>query len=243
MDGVLRCTKYAFGPNRLHLCGPDSNSEIFAYMVQGATDAGLTALLIKFKTMFPYLQNIAQANNIADPFDNSVVEAYWIGNTLLETVSKKQIYSHLKDSLKVNKSLKKNEFSEVEKKIDAGAKMHHSFHVFNIWKRTGNDTSYHTLDSMDKCRISWGKVIAVDGPSIRVITEPLLMNANGTLQLGSEVEKKLIRKLNDDYMIEVKINDIISIHWDVPCEIITPEQKQYLERHTQLSINLANSSR
>ncbi|MDP1688845.1 MAG: DUF6390 family protein [bacterium] len=243
MDGVLRSTKYAFGPNRLHLCGPDANSEIFAYMVNGATDEGLKSLLRKFQTMFPYLKNIADANNIRDPFDNSVVEAYWIGNKLLDTISKKQIYSHLKDSLKVNKTLKKNEFARVENKIDAGAKMHHSFHVFNIWKRTGNDTSYHTLDSMDKCRISWGKVVSVDGPSIKVKTEPLLMNPNGILQLGGEIEKKLIRKLNDDYMIDVKIGDIISIHWDLPCEIITPEQKKYLERHTQLSINLANSSR
>lgn len=240
MDGVLRCTKYAFGPNRLHLCGPDSNSEIFAYMVQGATDEGLTSLLRKFQTMFPYLKSIAEANNIRDPFDNSVVEAYWIGNRLLDIISKKQTYAHLKEGLKVNKLLKKKEFSEVEKKIDSGAKMHHSFHVFNIWKRTGNDNSYHTLDSMDKCRISWGEVKSVDGPVIMVKTQPLFLSPDGSLHLGNEIEKKLIRKLNDDYMIDVKIGDIISIHWDVPCEIITPIQKQYLERHTQLSINLAN---
>ena len=190
--------------------------------------------------MFPYLRKISEANHIADPFDTAVVEAYWIGNHLLEGVSEKQVYAHLKDSLKLDKSLKVKEFRQLEEKIGAGTRLHHSFHVFNVWKRTGNDSSYHTLESMDKCRISWGKIIAIDGPSIKVLTQPLIMDGRGLLSLGPETEKQIIRKLHDDYMMEVTVGDIISMHWDVPCEIITPEQKQYLERYTLLSIHLAN---
>lgn len=244
MDGVARCTKYAFGPNRLHLCGPDANKEILSYMAERFSDGGLTALLKQFKTMSPYLQRIAEANNLADPFDDKVVEAYWIGNDLLNGVSKKQFYAHLTDGLKINKLLKIKEFRQVEEKLGLGAKMHHSFHVFNIWKRTGNDPSYHTLESMDKCRISWGDVTSIDGPSIIVRTRPLLFDDRGMLMLGSDTEnRKITRKLHDDYMIDLKIGDIITMHWDMPCEIITAGQKDQLEKYTLLSVRLANQSR
>lgn len=240
MDGVARCTKYAFGPNRLHLCGPDANREILGYMAERFSDQGLAFLLKQFKTMSPYLQRIAEANHIADPFDERVVEAYWIGNDLLKSVGKKQFYAHLTDGLKVNKLLKIKELRQVEEKIGLGAKMHHSFHVLNIWKRTGNDPSRHTLESMEKCRISWGNVTAVDGPAVIVRAKPLLFDEKGKLTLGPEGDKKIIRKLHDDYMIDLKAGDIITMHWDTPCEVITPEQKNQLEKYTLLSINLAN---
>ena len=80
VDGIARCTRYAFGPNRLHLCGPDANKEVLAYLKEGVSDPGLENLLRRFSTLYPYLQHIAQANHIADPCDERVVEAYWIGN-------------------------------------------------------------------------------------------------------------------------------------------------------------------
>ncbi len=43
----------------------------------------------------PYLQLIARSNDIADPFDARVVEAYWIGNELLDGVEVRQLYDSL----------------------------------------------------------------------------------------------------------------------------------------------------
>mgnify|MGYP001616218447 CR=1 FL=1 len=240
VDGIAKCTRYAFGPNRLHLCGPDANREIFAYMAAGHSDKGLSNLLVQFKTMHPYLKKIAEANRIKDPFDERVVEAYWVGNNLLENVGKKQFYSHLVDGLKINKLLTIKEFRRASEKLNFGARMHHSFHVFNIWKRTGNDSSLHTLQSMDKCRISWGEIITIDGPLITVRTKPLIFDGNNKLILGNEIDIKIARKLNDDYIAEIKPGEIISMHWDTPCEILTGRQREYLEKYTVLSLGLAN---
>ena len=143
MDGVLRCSKYAFGPNRLHYCGPDANREIYDYINDGATDPGLEALLKGFQTMFPYLRHIAHANNIADPFDERVVEAYWIGNELLDTIEKKVFWRHLIDDHQIPKKIGKKSFSYIEQKIERGAAPNHSFHVLNIWKRTGHKDEPH----------------------------------------------------------------------------------------------------
>ena len=87
MDGVTRCTRYAFGPNRLHMCGPDMNREVLAYMNEGVTDTGLTNILKEFQALHPYLTKIAHTNQIKDPFDSRVVEAYWIGNELLRLLN------------------------------------------------------------------------------------------------------------------------------------------------------------
>jgi hypothetical protein len=74
-------------------CGCDDNRTLFEYGIENATDGGLSPLLRRFTGALPYLQLIARAKGIADPFDPRVVEAYWIGNQLLDGVEVRQLYS------------------------------------------------------------------------------------------------------------------------------------------------------
>ncbi|MCK9352287.1 MAG: DUF6390 family protein [Candidatus Pacebacteria bacterium] len=240
MDGILRCSKYAFGPNRLHYCGPDRNSEIFSYIEEKETDDGLVRLMSQFETMHPYLLHIAEANHIQDPLDDRVVEAYWIGNDLLEKIPKQKFYAHLLDGLHLKDKFGLKGFNAIAGKIDQGAVPHHSFHVFDIWRRTGHVEREHTLESMDACRISSGKIVSVNGPFIIVLTEPLLYE-KGKLFLGPASEKKLVRQLESDYDIEqLKKDDIVTIHWNVICEKITKRQEENLKKYTLRHIRLAN---
>lgn len=242
MDGILRCSRYAFGPNRLHYCGPDANEEIAGYIQSGATDLGLTHLLKQFQTMFPYLRKIAEVNNIEDPFDDRVVEAYWIGNNLLETFSKKLLYDHLVDDHKLPKRIGKKSFKLVENALRAGAAPHHSFHVLDIWKRTGNLQIEHTPESMSECLVSWGTVISVDGPYINVKT-PRLKYRDKKLFLGDPEPRKLVRRLESYYDIEqIKTDDLMTIHWGVPCEVISGQQAARLKKYTLQHITLANQA-
>jgi hypothetical protein len=242
MDGLLRCSRYAFGPNRLHYCGPDASREIKSYIDEGKTDLGLEHFLKQFKTMYPYLCFIAKENHLRDPFDNRVVEAYWLGNNLLEKIDRRHFYLHLTEEQQIKKKLNKKDFGYLEKKLGPAAIPHHSFHVLNVWKRTGHAELEHTLESMDECRISWGKVIEVNGPTITVLTEPLLYG-NGKLFLGAPVKKKLTRQLEAEYDIEqIKPGDIVSIHWSVPCEKISASQAAVLKKYTLKSIALANQT-
>ena len=242
MDGVLRCSRYAFGPNRLHYCGPDANQEIAAYIENSATDPGLESLLRAFNTMYPYLKHIAAANNIRDPFDERVVEAYWIGNNLLETVEKKDLYRHLLEDQQLKKRLGQKSFDLIADKIGRGAVPHHSFHVLDVWKRTGHLERAHTLESMDSCRIAWGKVMAVDGPKIKIETAPLIYT-EGKLSLGEPTEKTISRNLEAVSDIEqLKTGEIVTYHWGVACEVITPRQSAILKRYTLRHIALANQT-
>lgn len=242
MNGLLRCSHYSFGPNRLHYCGPDANSEILAYINNGAADPGLERLLSQFKTLYPYLRLIAEASGITDPFDERVVEAYWLGNSLLENVGRRRLYSHLIDEQEIKKRLGDKDFRWIEKKVAQYTVPHHSFHVLNVWMRTGHLERPHTLGSMDACRVSWGKVMKIDGPTITVETPPLVFQ-DGKLALGEPIQKNLIRRLESTMDIEqLKVGEIVSIHWDVPCEVITPAQLQQLKKYTLKSIALANQT-
>lgn len=242
MNGLLRCSRYSFGPNRLHYCGPDANAEILAYINNQVADPGLESLIKKFRTLYPYLRLIAQANRISDPFEERVVEAYWLGNSLLENVSRQQFYDNLIDEQGIKKRIGSKDFAEIEKKIAGFAVPHHSFHVLNIWKRTGEVERLHTLHSMDSCRISAGKVVSLDGPAIMVETKPLIYEA-GCLRLGEPVQKKVIRRLEALPDIEqLQIGDLVSIHWEVPCEVITAQQARALEKYTLDSLAFANQT-
>ena len=242
MDGILRCTRYAFGPNRLHYCGPNKNSEIKAYINEGAKDAGLEHLISKFQTLYPYLKYISRINGVADPFDDRVVEAYWLGNSMLEKTDQKSFYRHLVEEQKIKYRMGGKSFSVVEDKIGRGAAPHHSFHVLNVWKRTGHDEREHTVETMDECRVSWGKVMEIDGPFITVLTEPLLYT-DKKLFIGTPIKRKLVRQLESEYDIEqVAIGNLVSIHWGVICEVITNEQVLNLKKYTLRNLTLANQT-
>lgn len=241
-DGILRCSRYAFGPNRLHYCGPDANRELFSYVEAGVQDPGLEVLLKAFRTMYPYLKFIAQANKIKDPFDGKVVEAYWVGNELLDNIDKNKFYRHLVEEHELKKKLDVKSFERLTAKLRQGAVPTHSFHVLDIWRRTGHIEREHTLESMDSCRISWGTVKKLDGPFVAVETEPLIYKT-GKLTLGEPVLKKISRYFNAHPDIEeLKVGDTVSLHWDVPCEMITQKQAEILRKYTLRHIQLANQT-
>lgn len=240
IDGIARCARYALGPNRLHLCGPDASREVLAYISENESDMGLANILEQFRTLYPYLKEISRANHIKDPFDPDVVEAYWLGNALLEKVSPRSYYRHLTDNIEISKKLDTKSREHLFQKIGKGARMHHSFHVFNIWQRTGNTDTEHTLESIDNCRVSWGKVLSIDGPSITVSRQPVVLKSRSLL-LGEARKTKIQRRLEDQGIgCDIQTVDTISIHWGLPCEILNPVQIANLKKYTLASLALAN---
>lgn len=240
MEGIMRCSRYSFGPNRLHYCGPDSNKELHDLIESGESNIGLSHLLKQFKTLFPYLKQIAGANGIKDAFDTRVVEAYWLGNELLDKVNERNLYNFLVDDLHVKDKIKNKEFNWLTEKIERGAVPHHSFHVFNIWQQEGHNDLLSDLTRMDECRISSGVVTEVKGSEIKVSTEPLIYE-NRKFALGPVISKTLTRQLESEYDIEqIKPGQIVSIHWSVPCEVITSKQAETLRKYTLKNIAFSN---
>lgn len=241
MDGILRCSKYAFGPNRLHYCGPTASgaSEELLERLRHGESAGVSELLRRFETLYPYLSHIASENGIRDPFDARVVEAYWLGNDLLEREEGGHFYRYLKDDLGMKKRMGAEAFeSGVAEKIRHGGSPHHSFHVLNVWKGMG-EKMLESVPDVAECLVSWGEVISVDGPKITVKTDRLTFDGKA-LSLVAET-RSLPRPFDASEELDMLVaGDFVSFHWGVLCETLTGKQAERLKRYTRKSVDLAN---
>ena len=160
--GNLQFAKYAYAPNKLRYCGPDGNRDIFDYCVAQESDKGLIELLKGFEGAFPYLKLIAKANKIKDPFDERVVEAYWIGNDLLNNVKTNDFYEQLKN--RFSKKIDQKMMKWLLPKPAEGAKPHHSFHVLDVYTKTGlirMGVKSPIMETINNCLILPGKVTHV----------------------------------------------------------------------------------
>ncbi|MBV8719281.1 MAG: hypothetical protein JO020_00310 [Chloroflexi bacterium] len=236
LEGMLRFVRYGFMPNRLRYCGGDDNRTLFDYAIASATDPGLQQLLVQFTGAVPYLKLIARANDLADPFDARVVEAYWLGNELLERVEVRQLYDSLRD--RFGKQLQGRTRDLVLGKAPAGARPHHSFHVLDVHSRVGElPMSMHTLES---CRVSWGRVRQVEGGELVVERQPLVLR-NQKLVLGEPTLERVVRQVDGrGFADSAQPGDWVSIHWRWVCEVITNHQQAQLERYTRYHLALAN---
>ena len=241
-QGLLTCARYAFAPNYLKYCGPDENRTIFQYCAAQDADAGLRELLEEFGTLYPYLRFIAQANGIADPFDPRVVEAYWVGNRLLEVVGKAEFAGHLLDTQQLKKRLNAKSREWLLTKIPQGAQPNHAFHVFNVFTRTGHHTVPHTIETMDQCRIGWGRMVRKDGEFLVVAARSLVFE-NRKLALGKPTERSVrVTYKNTGLPVHANVGQWVSFHWGWVCDTLTDRQRRNLARYTLLNIRLANKT-
>jgi len=233
MLGLSTCICYSTPPNSLSFCGPDWEN-IKHYQRAKIVDASVKNHLTQYQTLFSYLSYIAGENNIFDQFDLEVVKAYWIGNKLLHNLDINRFYYHLRDTLNLKKRLKRSELEQLFGKLPQGALPNHSFHVLNVPWRTGHLPIEHTLDTLDQCRISWGKVTKVKRSELEVVS-PRLEYDSVSLKL-SEPKKHIVSYSTD----EIKKGDLVSFHWGVLCEKLTDIDVGNLVYYTNIAIKLAN---
>lgn len=241
--GLILCAKYSVAPNYFGYCGPDKNSNLLDHLREGIGDREVESILGEFATLYLNLKFISSQNKIPDVFDSKVVEAYWIGNSLLDGISNRD-YSYLLDELfEMPKKVGNKQFSLMRKKIlTFKLYPHHSFHVFNIFKRTGNDPSFHTMQTMDECRIAWGRVESVgkDG-SVRVSYLPLT-SQNNRIKIGKETIRTIKLEYKKKRFIgAIKAGDLVSFHWGFVCDVISPIQVKHLSFYTQKAIDYYNT--
>ncbi|MGQ0604514.1 MAG: DUF6390 family protein [Anaerolineales bacterium] len=237
LDGPQLFARYAFMPNRLTYCGGDDNTALFDYCQAGVTDPGLLGLLRKFSGAVPYLRLIAQCNVIADPFDRRVVEAYWLGNELLEGVEARALHDSLRE--RFARQMKARDLDLVLGKAPAGAHPHHSFHVLEVCPRNGWPQA---LSFMDNCRISWGRVTAVNGATLTAEVKPLKIEGHN-LALGLPENRTINRQIEGRGFVDtVRPGDWISIHWGWACQVLSPRQVENLEGWTRRHLKIVNQT-
>ncbi len=239
--GPLLFARYAYPPNALGLCGADGPRELLEYGDAHVSDLGLAEVARTFDGAWPYLELIAGANGIGDPLDARVVEAYWVGNELLGSVSPSDLARNIADrfSGRIGRARE-----HIDDTIAAGAVPHHCFHVFAVYPwlgllRTGVvDQPLHILD---QCRITPAVVDSV-GPhdTLTVLARPLGW-AGGRLFLG-EPAARAVRWQTDGlaFVTEPQPGDRVSLHWDFVCDRLSPRSARSLLAANERAIRAVN---
>lgn len=237
-SGLLAFIRYGFMPNHLGYCGGNDNDVLFEHAVAGRADSRLAPLLAKFTGAFPYLQTIAAANGIADPLDVRVVEAYWLGNELLQGVEASALFRSLEE--RFGNRLSGTLREQVLRKAPQGARPYHLFHVLDVYRHLDHDAV--GMAAMDSCRISWGRVTSVEPGALMVERQPLRMQ-DGRLALGDAVPERVMRTISGQgFTDDVAVGDTVSIHWGWACEVLGRRQATDLARWSAHHLAIANAT-
>lgn len=218
--GALLFSRYAYPPNALGLCGADAPRTLLEYGDAGASDAGLAELARTFEGAWPYLTLIAGANQIEDPLDARVVEAYWVGNDLLARVPPAKLARHVRERFRGRLGSAADSVPAV---VAAGAVPHHCFHVFALYPWLGllrSGIVDEPLHVLDQCRTTPALVLSVDGETANVLAEPLLWS-EGKLRLGSPEPRSVRWRDGDRAFVHPQPGELVSLHWDFVCDVLT----------------------
>jgi hypothetical protein len=234
--GPLLFARYAYPPNALGLCGADETRTLLEYGSAGVSDGGLAELARTFEGAWPYLELIAGSNGIADPLDPRVVQAYWVGNALLDSVTPGSLARHVEDRFRGRIG---RTWSHLLDAVAAGAVPHHCFHVFAVYPwlgllRTG--VVDEPLRVLDLCRTTPALVTSVEGDTLEVALRPLRWDGR-RLELGAWATREVRWREDGLAMLSGPVpGEWVSLHWDVACDRLTPRAAVALDRATKRAL-------
>jgi hypothetical protein len=233
--------RYAYGPNRLGLCGPEDAAALFGEATEGDDERHVRELARGFEGAYPYLELIAKSNGLADPLGANVVEAYWLGGPLIESVTANQLAESLRTRFRPR--LRSKTFQDLQAAAPSGSKPVHAFHVLDVFPKLGlmrSEQADRVLETMDRCRVRWGRVVERAGDDLVVRAVPLTLVA-GKLAFGEpRIERVTAFREGRGFVAEVAPGDVISIHWDWACDVLEGSTLARLVATTRRELAIAN---
>jgi hypothetical protein len=228
--------RYAFPPNVLGYCGP-SDTGLTEGLVSVEASAELSRVIQQFEGAWPYLELIGGCTG-RDPLDAEVVEAYWIGNELLDQIDT-LIWGNSVDER--FRSRAGGSWSALNSGIVEG-RPNHAFHVFCVYPWVGllkSGYADHALEVIERCRIRWGRVLGVSGTQVTVESQPLTWDGE-MLSLGPLRQESVRQPISEP---GCAVGDAVALHWDYVCEVLNTTQVGYLTSQSQLHLDLVNRSK
>lgn len=240
--GALLFARFAFPPNALGLCGPDTGLTLPEHVRAGRMDGELRRIAAGFEGAWPYLELIAGESDTRDPLDARVVEAYWLGNDLLGRVAPRAHHADLETRFKPR--TRRSEWPWLEAKAGSPALVHHSFHVLEVLPRIGmirGGLPTDLVPVLGRCLIRPGTVTAVGAGRLDVLAAPLEL-IDGRLRFGEGRVERLPFGAGDAYGDDLAVGDTVALHWDRVCGRLTTEQAAGLRAVTDRNLAVANTT-
>lgn len=237
MDGVQLGARFSIATNRLQYCGPaDAEPVLYRAITECRDLVAARAALTRFEALLPYLDAIASKHGL-DPFDHEVVEAYWIGNRLLDAFGRSDFRAIL--GALARRGLPRPVARRLEEHLPDHAIPHHLFHVsfVGVGAVTGHVPT--TLANMESCRPAVGEVVALDDGRLRV-RRPTLQYSDGRLRL--DAPRELDVPYDPKVLSGLETGDAVAIHWNCAALRLSPDQVAQAAVYTSRSLEAANQA-
>jgi len=235
MNGVQLGARFSLATNRLQYCGPaDAEPLLYRAITTDAGHAEAARALSGFEALMPYLELIA-AKHGRTPFDTEVVEAYWVGNSLLDAFARDD-FVRLLEAL-TRRGLPRSMAARLAERLPPHPLPHHTFHVAFVG--VGNVTGHvpTTLGNMEACRPAWADVVEARDSVLRV-RGPTLVLDGGAVAWGPPVEREV--RYDPKVIPDPRPGDSVAIHWSWPALRLTASQRLALETYSRRSVEQAN---
>jgi Family of unknown function (DUF6390) len=237
MDGVALGARFSLATNRLSFCGPaDAEPLLYRAIVDGTGLPEARRSLERFEALRPYLEAIGRKHGL-DPFDDRVVEAYWIGNDLLDAFGPAE-FREILDAL-TTRGLPRRVAGRLSERLPARPLPFHAFHVcfVGVGAVTGHVPT--TLPNMEACRPGWARVTAVTTDGLDVAA-PALEARGGRLRLGPDRARRLA--YDPRVVPGIRPGDDVAVHWEWAAVRLSAGQRRAIEAYTRRSIDAANEA-
>jgi len=245
MSGPKVAALYGLIPNKLGFCGPKQNL-LKKFILGKLSIPEIVPTLEKFEAAYAYYQLIARKNKIASPLNKRVVEAYWLGNELLDKVTTNDLQKLIISRFCRPGLLSKKETQTRARLIPDNSKPHHSFHVLVLGSITGSVNFTDNTKLKDTCRVSWGQVVSICHPELVSVSRS--RNEFGTtknklvvsyaplagkkhIKFGKSTKKTI--NWNKEILPSVKKGDWVSFHWNYAMQVLNDDNIVNLYKYTQ----------
>lgn len=239
--GPLLFARYAYAPNEHGYCGPADHRSLLEYGANGVVDPGLAEIARGFHGAWPYLELIAGVTGIGDPLDRRVVDAYWVGNRLLERVDLSTFGAALEQRFRRRAG---PGWSRLVETVPAAGVPHHSFHVFCVYPwvglLSGDGPGGQPLRVLDRCRIRWGQVVSADAGQAVVRCRTLTWDGRA-IGLGPP-RAETVRYASDGlgFVDRPEPGSWVSLHWDWMCEPLDLPRLRRLRAYNARTLQTVN---
>ena len=235
MNGVQLGARFSIATNRLQYCGPaEAAPLLYAAITSEEGHAEAARMLAGFEALMPYLEAIA-AKHGRDPFDREVVEAYWIGNPLLEAFERAD-FLRLLEGLTL-RGLPRSFARRLGVHLPEHPWPHHLFHVAFVGVGTVTGHVPTTLANMEACRPAWAHVLHAHDTTLRV-RGPTLAIEGEKIGWGPDVERDLV--YDPRVIPDPNPGDAVAVHWSWPALRLSAAHRTALERYSRAALTAAN---
>lgn len=238
MLGVELAARFSIATNRLRYCGPSGADQVlYRVITQGDRLPQAREALGGFEALMPYLEALGRHAG-KDPFDLEVVEAYWLGNRLLDDFSVSE-FRALLEALTL-RGLPRSVVRRLGARLPSRPLPHHLFHVcfVGVGEVTGHVES--TLANLEECRPAWGTVQRVDGDRLTLSRSTVAVQ-DGQFRWGPD--RSQVCMYDPLVLPDVQPGSTVVLHWGWPAVELDAGQAERLRAYSDLALQEANASR